>query len=132
VIVFCCCILWYFLTGLVSSEKAGGRVAPRVADFEQRLGNRQAMKLFRRFVVCGTHNLAGYAEQCAGRRFLDFVTTSDEAFALLVLKNNEAYLNAVLFSDDASLATLTTRQLKRELLPVSTATAGLNSKDNGE
>jgi hypothetical protein len=63
---------------------------------------------------------------------LGFIIRSDEAFALLVLKNNEAYLNAVLFSDDARLAALTARQLKREFPPVWIATAGSNSKDNGE
>lgn len=107
-------------------------MAPRVADFEKRLGNRAAMKMFRRFVVSGTQELAGYAEQCASRRFSDFATTSDEAFALLVLKNNEAYLDAVLFLDDASLAGMTTKQLKAQFPPRYTNSSGSNSKDNGK
>jgi hypothetical protein len=61
VVLLCFVIL---LTGLVANKRAGGRLPPRVADFEQHLAN---LKLFHHFVVSGTYDLAGYAEQCAGR-----------------------------------------------------------------
>jgi hypothetical protein len=67
-------------------------VPPKVADFEKRYdGDLASMKLFRCYIVSGTRNQAGYAEECASHRFSDVGMSSDKSFALLILKTTRSF-----------------------------------------
>jgi hypothetical protein len=110
---------------LVKEERKAGRRIPKVADFELRLLDKPSLELFRTKVVCATQTDSKFVENMTSRPFSSFVSTSDEAFTLFVLKNNEEYLDALVNDGTVELS-------KRSYVPRWSKIKGSNVKDGGK